>query len=284
MTAPAGPSQAQARGRPAARRAPDWPPAHALISGGSSGIGLAVAHRLAAEGARVSLLARDPDRLAAAAAAIGPAAQALPVDLTDRAAAARAAAEAEAAQGPTDLLVCCAGAVRAALFEDLDDDAFAAQFAENHLTALHLLRPILPGMRARGGGRVLLIGSAAGLVGLPGYAAYGPAKFALRGLAQTLRAECAPDGVSFTVFHPPDVDTPQLAAELRTRPGALAALSKGTRVRSPDEAARSALAAARRRRGEAALGALSWVLLRLAQVGGPITDAVLAAAVRRARR
>ncbi|MEM6742758.1 MAG: SDR family NAD(P)-dependent oxidoreductase, partial [Pseudomonadota bacterium] len=71
-------------------RAP-WPPAHALISGGSSGIGLAIAQQLAAAGSRVSLIARREGPLRAAAQALGPAAQVFPADLTDAEAAARAA-------------------------------------------------------------------------------------------------------------------------------------------------------------------------------------------------
>ncbi|MEO0683234.1 MAG: SDR family NAD(P)-dependent oxidoreductase, partial [Pseudomonadota bacterium] len=240
---------------------PPWPPAHAVVSGGSSGIGLACARALARQGARVSLIARRPGPLAEAAEALG--ALALPADLSDPRAARAAAEAAEAAQGPCDLLIAAAGAVAPARIEDAAPDAFEAAYAANVATALNLARPLLPGMRARGAGRVVLIGSAAGLMGLPGLSAYSAAKFALRGAAEALRAECAPDGVRVSIAYPPDVDTPQLAAERPLRAPETAALAGTAGTMSAAAAAAAILRGARSGRFDVPLGLTAWAMLRL---------------------
>jgi 3-dehydrosphinganine reductase len=259
-----------------------WPPAHALVTGGSSGIGLAAARRLHGAGTRVTLLARDRGRLEAAAGPLG--ALALPADVRDAGALAAAVAAAEARQGPLDLVVASAGAVRAGRFEALDPEAHRALMELNHFGVLETLRATLPGMRVRGRGRALILGSAAGLAGLPGYSAYAPSKFALRGLAEALRAECRPDGVLVAIAHPPDVETPQLAAERAERPPELAALAGAGGVTSADAAARAILRGLARDRAEIPVGAGIWALSRLMPAVRPLFEAWVDAAAARARR
>jgi 3-dehydrosphinganine reductase len=259
-----------------------WPPAHALVTGGSSGIGLALARRLAAAGARVSLLARDPARLAAAADPLG--ALALPADVRDPAALAAALERAEAAQGPLDLVIASAGAVRAGRFEDLGAEAHRELIETNYLGVVETLRAALPPMRARGRGRALILGSAAGLAGLPGYSAYAPTKFALRGLAEALRAECRPDGVLVAIAHPPDVETPQLAAERAERPPETAALAGAARVLPPDAVARALLRGLAKNRSDIPVGAGAWALQRLVPAIRPLFDRWIDRTAARARR
>ena len=128
------------------------------------------------------------------------------------------------------------------------------------------------------------MGSAAGLAGFWGYSAYAPTKFALRGLAEALRAECAPDGVSVSIGHPPDTETPQLAAERAERPPQLAAIA-GT---APPWEARAVAAAllrgARRGRADVPVGAAAWALMRLAPAVRPAVDAWVARVAARAGR
>lgn len=267
---------------PGAARFGPWPPGHALVTGGSSGIGLALARDLASAGARVSLLARDPARLAAAAEPIG--ALALPADVRDAAAVAAAVAAAEARHGPVELVVASAGAVRAGRFEDLGADAHRMLMEINYLGVVETLRAVLPAMRARGRGRALILGSAAGLAGLPGYSAYAPTKFALRGLAEALRAECRPDGVLVAIAHPPDVETPQLVAERAERPPETAALAGAARVMSAPAVAGTLLRGLERGRAEIPVGAGVWALQRLVPAVRPLFDLWIDAAARRARR
>ena len=260
--------------------AKDWPPAHAVISGGSSGIGLALARRLAGQGARVTLLARDPGRLAAAAATVG--GLGLPVDVRDGAAVAEAVARAEAAQGPADVLVAGAGAVRPGNFADLPAEAFAEMIAVNYLGAVHLMRAGLPGMRARGRGRALLVGSAGTLAGVWGYGAYAPSKAALAALGAVLRAECRPDGVRVGVAFPPDTDTPQLAAERAERPPQTAAIAGTAGVLSAEAVATALERGLRAGRAEIFVTPGVWALARLAPAVRPLVDRWLDRAARRA--
>jgi 3-dehydrosphinganine reductase len=217
---------------------------HALITGGSSGIGLAVGRLLAAQGWRISLLARGRERLEAAAEALRAiagdpaAAQPYAVDVADRTQCAQAVDAAIAASGAPDLLLACAGVVRPGYFEDIPDADFERAMAVNYFGALHAVRAALPAMRARRGGHVIFVSSGAGLIGVFGYSAYAPSKFAVRGLAEVLRAELRPAGVRVSVVYPPDTDTPQLAEEARLKPAETRAITARGGLLSADEVAR----------------------------------------------
>jgi NAD(P)-dependent dehydrogenase (short-subunit alcohol dehydrogenase family) len=193
---------------------------HALISGGSSGIGLALAHRLAEAGWDLTLMARDWSRLAAAQAAValhGRAVDIRSVDVADEASVAAVVAAATARLGPPDLVVACAGIVVPGCFDAQPPSAFRRSMEVNYLGALHLVRAALSVMRPRGG-RIVLVASGAALIGLYGYTSYAPTKFAVRGLAEALRSELAAEGIGVSVVYPPDTDTPGFREERRIRP------------------------------------------------------------------
>lgn len=230
-------------------------PSHALISGGSSGIGLALAHRLAAQGWNISILARDAARLSHAQSSIEAARAAqtqtirsFSADVTDADAAAGAVTDAIAALGPPRLLVTSAGIVIPGMFETLPAGAFERTMAVNYFGTLNVVRAALPAMQSARAGRIVLISSGAGLVGLYGYTAYAPSKFAVRGFAESLRAELKPDGIGVSVVYPPDTDTPQLQEEQALRPAALAALAAGSRVLTADAVAGAILGGVARKR------------------------------------
>lgn len=218
---------------------------HVLITGGSSGIGLALARQAAAAGARVTLLARDPVKLAAAAASVR-AAFAVVADVADEAAVASAVRAAEAAHGPVDVLIASAGVARPGYFADLPTEVFRRAMDVNYFGTLHAVKAVTPAMVARRSGHVVIISSGAGLVGLFGYTAYSPSKFALRGLAESLRAELKPSGVGVTIVYPPDTDTPQLTEENLTKPAETRALTAAAGLWSADEVARVTLAGIQR--------------------------------------
>ncbi|RYE30033.1 MAG: SDR family NAD(P)-dependent oxidoreductase [Hyphomicrobiales bacterium] len=190
------------------------PPKIAVISGGSSGIGLACARVLLGRGYRIALLARDPARLRAAATELGAGGNVdlLPVDVTDAAACQAAIGEIASKHGRIDWLITSAGIVEPGLFRDLDLSAHRAQMETNYFGTLHLIQAAIPVM-GRHGGRITLVSSGAAFIGIAGYSGYAPGKFAVRALAEILRLELAEDGIVVSFVAPPDTETPQLEGE-----------------------------------------------------------------------
>jgi 3-dehydrosphinganine reductase len=213
---------------------------HAVITGGSSGIGLATAHALAARGARVTLVARRPELLAeaeAGLAATGTDAATWSLDVSDREAVTTTFAAIVDERGPIDILVCSAGVARPGYFAELDDDVFREMMDVDYYGTLWPIREVVPAMVERGSGSIVGISSDAGLVGVFGYTAYGAAKFAVRGLLEALRAEMAPHGVHVACCYPPDVDTPQLAWEDQYKPDETRAISGSFKPIQPEQVA-----------------------------------------------
>lgn len=214
---------------------------HAIVTGGSLGIGLEIARRLHAAGFALTLVARRPAPLEAARAALaeggGAPVSARVADVADAEALAAAIAAAEAEHGPCHTLVAAAGQVVSGRFEDVAAADLAQQMAVNYLGAVAAVRAVYPGMVARGEGRVVLIASAAALIGIYGYSAYAASKFALRGFAEALRAEAKPAGVRVSIAYPGDTDTAQHAEELATRPAETSAIAGQAALMTPQRVA-----------------------------------------------
>ena len=197
---------------------------HVIITGGSSGIGLAVARVWLDRGARVSLLARRRRVLAEACESLkplaGPDAARLfchTADVMDMAGLETAIRACEAALGPCDVLVTSAGIVEPQAFDVMEAHVFDAQISTNFLGTVHAVRAVYPAMKRRGEGRIMLISSAAAFIGIHGYTAYCASKSALRGFAEALRGEASAHGVSVSIAYPPDTLTPQYEAEIGKR-------------------------------------------------------------------
>lgn len=219
-------------------------PRVAVISGGSSGIGLAVAQELAARGYALWLLARRPEQLAAAHAALlarHPAlsVHTLPLDVADADASAEAIARIRREAGRIDWLITSAGTVEPGLFLDQSLEAHRRQMEINHFGTLHLVKPVAEAMRQQGGGRITLISSAAAFAGIAGYSGYVASKFAVRALGETLQVELAGHGIQVGVAFPPDTDTPQYHAEQATKPEITKAISAGGGVLKAETVARA---------------------------------------------
>lgn len=214
---------------------------HALVTGGSSGIGLAVARRLLADGFNLSLLARGEDRLRRAREwllAAHPERQVLTLvaDVSDPSRAEGAVREAAAALGAPRLVVTSAGVAHPGYFEEVEAAVFERTMAINYLGTVYVVKAALPLME-RPGGRIVMISSGAGLIGIFGYTAYSPTKFALRGFAEALHAELRDRGIGVSIAFPPDTDTPQLAEELRTKPRETALMTGTVKVWSAEQVA-----------------------------------------------
>jgi NAD(P)-dependent dehydrogenase (short-subunit alcohol dehydrogenase family) len=177
---------------------------HALVTGGGSGIGVAIAGALAAEGARLTLLGRDAGRLAAAAAAHG--ATTVVCDVTDEDAVADACARA----GAVDVLVNNAGAAESATLARTGLDLFRHLHDVNAGGAFLTCRALVPGMVERGFGRIVNVASTAGLRGYPYVTAYCASKHALVGFTRALALELAATPVTVNAVCPGYTETPLL--------------------------------------------------------------------------
>jgi 3-dehydrosphinganine reductase len=195
---------------------------HVIITGGSSGIGLEIARAYLRSGEDVSIIARDPARLQDAFRALDAwsgRVKAATGDVCDRIGVARSIRACEQEFGPCDLLITSAGIVEPALFHDLDPGSFEQQFNTNFLGTVNAVRAVYSNMLEREQGAIMLVASAAGHLGIPGYTAYCASKAAVISFADSLRCE-APRGVYVGVCFPPDTKTPQLETELKIRPSA----------------------------------------------------------------
>ncbi|MGB3500809.1 MAG: SDR family oxidoreductase [Mesorhizobium sp.] len=221
----------------------------AFITGGSSGIGLAIALKLAARGHPVVLFARDGAKLERAretimAAAPGAAVAIYCVDVGDANAAVAVFQQAIDECGTPGWAIASAGIAEPGLFLEQPLSRMQAQMDINYGGSLRFAHAVAPVMARAGGGKLVFISSGSAFIGLFGYAGYGPTKFAVRGLAETLRIELAQAGVHVTLAYPPDTDTPQLAAEEKLKPAATKAITSSGGVLSAEAVAASILRAA----------------------------------------
>jgi len=258
--------------------------AHVLVTGGSEGIGLATAAAFAARGARVSLVARDPAKLAAARDRLGGLPAVASADVTDRVALARAFGELVTAQGPVDILVTAAGASEPGRFTELDDDAFARQLDLNVLGTVHACRLVVADMCARRRGHLVLVSSVAGFLGIYGFSAYAPTKFAVRGFGEALRAELAPCGVRVSIVYPPDTDTPGLRRENERKPAETKAISATIPPVPAERVAAAIVRGVERDRLAVTVDPLSWLLLRAGGLCDPVLRRIEDRTVRRVQR
>jgi NAD(P)-dependent dehydrogenase (short-subunit alcohol dehydrogenase family) len=185
----------------------------ALITGATSGIGEATAYRLQDKGYSVFAAGRNPEALNALRSR-GLEARAL--DVTDEAAVARLVEEINTDHGGVDVLVNSAGYPLPCPLEQVALDDLRRLFETNVVATLHLSQAVLPGMRARGSGRIITIGSTGGRFTSPGAGAYHVVKYGVEALSLSLGAEVAPFGVRVVLIDPTGVRTPFVISQFDT--------------------------------------------------------------------
>lgn len=187
----------------------------ALITGGSSGIGFAVAQALGGKSVALAITGRRPDRLAAAVEALRKAGTTVTGILADVSTAdgrQRTLEGALDALGGLDLLVNNAGGVRAGRLEQVTEEEILAMIAVDLTAPILLTQAALPALRASGEAMVVNISSGLGLVGAPFYATYAGAKAGLARFGEALRRELKGEGVHVLTVYPGTTDTPMMAS------------------------------------------------------------------------
>ena len=227
---------------------------HAVVTGGSRGLGAAIARVLAAAGADVTIMGRTPVKLQLQVETIaGPGrAQSVLCDVSDAASVSRAFAEAQAAFGPASILVNNAGEASAGPFTKVSLDDWQRMIGVNLTGAFLCIQQVLPAMTTASLGTIVNIASSAGIRGYAKAASYCASKHGVVGLTRALGAEVAKHGITVNALCPGYIDgtdmfnsaVDNLVKSGKDTKGAREALAKGSpegRLISPDEVAETVL-------------------------------------------
>lgn len=246
---------------------------HAIITGGSSGIGLEIARLCILKGYDVSLVARDENALRIACEnlrQVGPGrVNAVSADVRRMDLLREAFEQCERGFGVCDLLITSAGVVEPAFFEELVPSHFEMQMDINFSGTVNAVRAIYAGMKSRGRGNIMMISSAAAFIGIPGYSAYCASKAALAAFAESLRSEVC-SGIYIGISFPPDTCTPQLQNELPKRPPLAKTLMGNTSPWPVEAVSRRIFDGISRRRREVHFGLKLKVLAMLGSFIKPV--------------
>lgn len=267
----------------------------ALITGGSSGIGLALAKALARKGYNLCLLARDLEKLNQAQKSVSALfiedhqrVDIISCDATDYDDLSKKIKAWTSKAGVPDLVINSAGATYPGYFQNLDIDIFHSLMDINYFGTLNVIKILIPKMIEQSSGTIVNISSQAGFAGVFGYSAYSPSKFAVRGLTDVLRSEMKPLGVKMHIVFPPDTETPQLAFEEELKPPETKAIAGASSILSPEQVAEEILNGIRKRRYVIIPGIEGKFLYRLINVLGnliyPIMDWMVRIAQKKKNR
>ncbi|KAF6088186.1 3-ketodihydrosphingosine reductase [Phyllostomus discolor] len=170
------------------------------------------------------------------------------------------------------MLVNCAGMSLSGKFEDLEVGTFEKLMSVNYLGSVYASRAVITTMKERRVGRIVFLSSQAGQVGLFGFTAYSPSKFAIRGLAEALQMEVKPYNVYVTVAYPPDTDTPGFAEENKTKPLETRLISETTSICSPEQVAKQIVKDAIQGNFNSSVGSDGYMLSSLTCGMAPVTS------------
>jgi 3-dehydrosphinganine reductase len=215
-----------------------------FITGGSSGIGLAIAGAFAKRGANVIIFARGEMRLEAALEKLEPLRvspsqkfSSMAVDVSEHDDVSVKMERAVREFGPPGVLINSAGIAYPNYFEDISYEKFDEILTINLYGIRNVVSCLLPSMKEVREGYIVNISSMAGLIGIFGYTAYSASKFAVIGFSESLRGELKPYNIEVSVLCPTDTDTPQLHEENKTKPPETKAIAGNAGIMSADAVA-----------------------------------------------
>jgi 3-dehydrosphinganine reductase len=216
----------------------------ALVTGGSSGIGKAIACGLAERGMDVWLVAQRNELLDSARKEVethrldqNQVIATVSADVSNWTQVSKAVLTINEKSGAPDLLVNSAGVAHPGYVQDLDLDIFTWMMEVNYFGTVNVTKELIPAMLKRGSGFIVNISSVAGFVGTFGYTAYGASKFAVRGFSDALRAEMKLHNIGVALVFPPDTQTAQLEYETKIKPAETKALAGNTSVMKAEDVA-----------------------------------------------
>jgi NAD(P)-dependent dehydrogenase (short-subunit alcohol dehydrogenase family) len=201
---------------------PTTPPRVWLITGCSSGFGLALASAVLARGQRVIATARQPSALGDLARLFPETCRTLALDVTDSSQVKAVAAQAADAFGRLDVVVNNAGYGLIGAFEELGTEQITRNFETNFFGALEVIRATLPILRTQGSGHLVNISAAAVISNYAGFSIYGATKWALEGVSESLAAELKPLGIKVTIVQPGPFRTDFIGRSLERAPSYIA--------------------------------------------------------------
>ncbi len=263
----------------------------ALITGGSSGIGLALAKFLAQDGVNLCILARNETKLDQAKTEL----QALTThkdqqittiscDIRDFDALNQHLETWTEKAGIPDLIINSAGVTFPGYFQDIEIETFHWLMDVNYFGTVHILKSLLPKMIERGSGSVVNISSQAAFTGLFGYSGYSASKFAVRGFTDVLRAEMKPHGIIFHLVYPPDTQTPQFEFDEKLKPEETKALNEVSSLLTADQVAQDILKGVETGRYVIIPGFEGKILYRLINLLGNLTYPIVDWLIRRVQK
>ena len=263
----------------------------AIITGGSSGIGLALAKALSSEGYDLCLLARDVDKLKKAQEQVAAQAsngdqkvETISCDARDYEDLSEKLGKWMSQAGVPDLVINSAGVTFPGYFQDIDINTFHWLMDVNYFGTLHVIKILIPKMIERGSGKIVNISSQAGFAGVYGYSGYGASKYAVRGLTDVLRSEMKPRGIDFHIVFPPDTETPQLEFEKELKPPETKAIAGASSVLSPEQVADEILNAIKKGKYVVIPGFEGKFLYRLINLLGNLVYPIVDLMVRNAQK
>jgi len=221
---------------------------HVLITGGSEGIGLAIMKQLVPHARRITIVGRDPLKLAHASRLHKQLSDLLPqekrsqlisvsCDVTDRLQTEEKLGPVARSDDSPTIVINCAGQALPGYFDKQEVDAFERMMNVNYFGIVNVLKIFVPNMIAAQSGCIVNTSSMAGFLGLFGYSGYCASKFAVLGFSEALMRELEPYQIKVHVLCPPNTRTPGLEAENKIKPKEVLALEEKAKTVSPESVA-----------------------------------------------